>query len=622
MFKKKKILAALLAMTVVANVGVLSVNATVDFDITSGSSWSFCADLSGGSSNGPSYTSTTYTYDKNTAINIHNTAINQSLTNQYNDIVKNTTPISEDVYIPTVTPGKTVAPTYVVSKINVPYTTLKKFAETGRYGVSNPTERITNPADFTGEAQIVWNGGSIQRTDDWTDSLHGYGFINAKDDPDHQHHSSDVEVIDPDDLTGGTDTVEIIRKPTPDTVKTFQKLILEDPMTQKKYINPDQGIPNNPNTTVHNDVDGTNGNNGNNGNNGGHGINITMVQTQNGTPKLHIQQGTLDNPADLFPGNVWVVNGDATGPTTVDYTVAFPNPDTIQYLPKSDQITDPQQDIRIIWDTTDKYPGLKWTFADGTVIDDADRTHYYIVGNQEYIDDATNRGFQPGVIIKENNIITKCFNIIRTLKQQDNHVVTVTNTIDGYVEGGGTTYNLKTRYTNLDEYLEVMKDVNSNATNDDIGTYRILQYRIVNYERTHVLHTQANNNFLWEIYHDSSVPIFSSTQSSSNLKVLFNQSGDYVVNVQREYTDTYSEFVQYVVDEYWIEAETGQLLYQETYAQRELCYNPDTSKTTTYFKPNKRWIGKVSMWDTFNFNYPWLNTADPVKLTPQTNRIA
>ena len=193
----------------------------------------------------------------------------------------------------------------------------------------------------------------------------------------------------------------------------------------------------------------------------------------------------------------------------------------------------------------------------------------------------------------------------------------VKDTSTGYVDADDNT--LEARYRDLKEYIDIYTEVNSNARNDKIKTYRILQYRITDLQVDHVMNREGVNNYHWQIFNSAGNKIYDSYKISRNLKARFNDPGIYTIFTEQEQIETHSSYAQYTVDEFWILADTGQLLWKNSYTKQDANFNPDTSLTSSTFNRINIWIQGVL--DRPNREHPWLDQGDPVKISSQTTRI-
>lgn len=586
----KKILAAMLSAMLALGITATNTVFAVDFTGNTGCVQMFSADLGsggGGGGGGSYWEPTEWTQTKSNAISTHNETLQNELDDQYKNIIQTSTRISETVYEPVLTPGSQVMPSYVVSSIDVPYETLTKFIRTGYYGTDDVSQAIRSPSEFTGQAATVWNTGTVVRQPgDYSDILENYGFIGVatEEEPVITEHPVWVSTL-PSSLSGLSTVVYI---PDPDSFSSLSRMSMQDPFVlgtggqNRRYYNGDTRVPS---------------------------TNYSV-----GTPNLNNNLRRNNRINDVVPGHVWQVTPDGEPLTTEWNNGGNPHRYLLDSIPVGE---DPE--VVLLWDNETRYPSVTWRFSDGRSISDLDRDGVVWVGTQDWIDQFVDAGYNPSEIISDRSQIRKVYNFVEMLKNTGYRTQTTFTTTDGFVDGGKIDNQMKTRYKTLNDWVEIMDQFRVHNNTDKLKTYRVLQYRITGYEQNHVMHSEPGNRFLWTVHRGASL-MLQRDQSSSNLSVLFNESGTYNINVQREYTDTHSEYGKYVVDEYWILADTGQLLYRNTYEENEVNFNPDATLTSSRWVANKNWTGLINA--IRNDIYTWLNTGDPVTITPQTYRIA
>lgn len=250
----------------------------------------------------------------------------------------------------------------------------------------------------------------------------------------------------------------------------------------------------------------------------------------------------------------------------------------------------------------DTFPGFRWELPNGSIIDGTG-------------------GTTGSITISDPSLINRTNDFLTYLNTPSNRKTALfaRNTTNGYVEGNNDR-DMSTRYRNLTTYLNLFHDLHASAENEKVGTYRVLQYRITDLETDHIMNTEANNDFLWHIYNSSAQPVFTTNTVTGNLTVQFNRSGTYSINLERSYTETHSEYAKYYVDEFWIAADTGQLLWKSTSEEHDVNYNPDTSLTSINYYPVESYLQRVN--DIYNYNHVWLNYSDRIRVAAQTERIS
>ena len=107
------------------------------------------------------------------------------------------------------------------------------------------------------------------------------------------------------------------------------------------------------------------------------------------------------------------------------------------------------------------------------------------------------------------------------------------------------------------------------------------------------MNREGVNNYHWQIFNSAGNKIYDSYKISRNLKARFNDPGIYTIFTEQEQIETHSSYAQYTVDEFWILADTGQLLWKNSYTKQDANFNPDTSLTSSTFNRINIWIQGV-----------------------------
>lgn len=581
----------MLASVFVGSIGISNAITVNAFSGNTGCVQLFTANTGGGSggSGGPGGpTPTEYTQTLNEAKSAHNQAISDTIAGEFRNVVQNSTPVQEDVYVPTVVEGERVSPSYVVSEYNIPYEDIKKIIHRGYYGVEEVSQHVGNASNCGSQAATIINRGMIVRDwGDWDDIFDGFGYFETAE-VEEEVTNRDFPVwyrTLPTTIPGLTTIIY-----EPGELTQLSRLQMQDPITNRKFFNGSTPT-NSTNRYFH----------------------------ISATPDKDFAYRATYAPS-IAPGHVWLLNRDATGPADPIY-IDWYN-EKAPYFKRLTDIELPDgmdEEVRLIWDDTTRYPTVTWTFVDGTTKSDGERQGWYFAPFSYAIKFAKESDFEPLTVVTNREWIRKLYTFIEEVKKTRYRTSVGTELIENMTEGGKVTRKLESRFKLLNDWVEIKDHFNTLHDTDNVKVNRILQYRTTEYQTQHRMHTEPQNNFRWRIYRGSDL-VFQRDQSSNQLAVLFNEEGYYDVSVQRAYTDTYSKFSKYTVDEYWVLAETGQIIWRNTYTENEVSFDPDTSLTNSRWEPNASWSGPIT--GVYNFTYEWLNTGDPVRLTPQTFRIA
>jgi hypothetical protein len=119
--------------------------------------------------------------------------------------------------------------------------------------------------------------------------------------------------------------------------------------------------------------------------------------------------------------------------------------------------------------------------------------------------------------------------------------------------------DMKTRYKMLDEYL------NATATTDTVNMQYILEYRIEDAAHNTIYRMTGQNgmnSYIWDFENQTTSESYSSYNLAPAIFHQFMRAGHYKIDVDKEVCKTFCDAFTFSINEYWIVANTGQIVWK------------------------------------------------------------